>query len=114
MFLGLGLALAYALLSSISGPSHFTNPSKAFDDVAIGQTAARRVGHQKVWVTRLSALHRTQAVELQPHLVASEQTCDITADLCVLLAATQRSGIDVIYSRAVPAQLPTELPWYGT
>lgn len=113
MFLFLALGFAYVLISSIGGPSNFSNPKELFDDVAIGQTAARRVGSDRVWVTRLSALTKTQANTVSSHTVDQEAGCDVNGELCVVLAATARSGIDIIYSEKAPIQLPPNVPWFG-
>ena len=113
MFLLLGLGLIFVLLSSISGPSNITNPANAFDDVQLGQTAARRVGSTKVWATRLSPLQRQQAKTLNAHIQEPESGCKTEQDVCAVLAATQRSGIDITFTIQAPSQLKPNTPWFG-
>jgi len=70
MFCGLFLMVAYILLRSLGGPSRITSTAETsgknlYNDVVIGQTAARRQGSTRVWVTRLSAVHKRQARDLE-------------------------------------------------
>jgi len=113
MFLVLVMGFVYVLFRSLGGPSRVTTSENLFDDVVIGQTAARRLGNDKVWVTRLSSLHRNQASEVSGHVRDANAGCQIVEDLCVLKAATQRNGIDIIFTANAPDQLPSSKPWYG-
>ncbi len=113
MFLGLILAFVFVLLRSLSGPSNFTNPKTLFDDVVIGQTAARRLGNQRVWVTRLSDEQRQQAKQLDNFLIDPMAGCDSLKDLCVLAAASNRAGIDITFTTNPPIQLSSKSVWFG-
>ncbi len=113
MLIILVLAFILVLFRSLSGPS-LTSPSKAtFDNVVVGQTALRRLGSKRVWITRLSQSHVRQALELDASVVNSDAGCDPSRVLCVISANSSRSGIDIVYLNEVPAQLPTGITWYG-
>ncbi len=113
MFLTLAMAFTFVLFRSLSGPSNFSNTVNLFDDIEVGQTAVRRAGREKVWVTRLSPQHADQAKEVAPFVVDEDAGCDAQKDLCVLVAAAQRRGIDLIYSADSPPQLRSKVVWHG-
>ena len=113
MLIVLVLAFVLVLFRSLSGPS-LTSPSNAtFDNVVIGQTAIRRLGRDRVWVTRLSQSHARQAQDLDALVVNPAAGCDPSRVLCVISADSSRSGIDIVYLNEVPAQLPTGIAWHG-
>ncbi len=113
MFLILIVSVAFVLLRSTSGVSAINNPKQLFDDVAYGQTALRRAQQTRVWVTRINQVLRQQAAEIEPHLLDPTSGCDPVTPLCVLAAASARSGIDIIYTEQRPPQLPSEILWLG-
>ncbi len=113
MFLALVLVFLFVLFRSLGGPSRIAVTANLFDDVVIGQTAPRRVGSDKVWVTRLSSAQRNQINSINDFVIAPQAGCSLGAEVCVLGAATERSGIDVIYIAETPAQLPDSVPWFG-
>ncbi len=113
MFLLLGLSFIFILLSSISGPRKITHHKNPFDNVETGETAARRLGAIKVWATRLSARQRTQASRLDQYVVDANSGCDLASEVCVLIAATKRSGIDIIFTEQPPKLLKSSTPWFG-
>ena len=118
MFLVLTVGFAYVLIRSLgvstsSEPGGFAKTENLFADVATGQTVARRVGSDRVWVTRLNSSQRTQAESLNYYMQEAEAGCSIADDLCVVLAATGRSGIDIIFTQQAPAQLNSNIPWFG-
>ena len=113
MFFLLAVGLLYALLSSLGGPSRVRHTATLFDDVLIGQTAARRDGTNRVWVTRLNAMQRTQANKLNNWVADPQSGCSLKVVLCVLVAETQRFGVDVVYTDTVPRGLKADTPWYG-
>ncbi|MFT6407367.1 MAG: hypothetical protein ACJAQ6_000778 [Arenicella sp.] len=113
MLILLLLAFVFVLFRSLSGPSITSASTAAFDNVVIGQTALRRLGSERVWVTRLSQAHARQAKGLDALVVNSKLGCDPTQVLCVISAKSLRSGIDLVYVTEVPAQLPREVTWHG-
>lgn len=113
MLIILVLAFVLVLFRSLSGPSLTSTSNAAFDNVVIGQTALRRLGSERVWVTRLSKLHVRQAQDLDVVVVNSSGGCDPSRVLCVISANSSRSGIDIVYLNEVPAQLPTGVTWHG-
>ena len=113
MFLSLVAFLFYVLLSSLSGPSNIGNTVTLYDDVMIGQTAKRRDGSERVWVTRLSKSQLSHATELDDFVVAPTAGCSRNQVLCVILANTDSPGIDVVYSATSPNGFPAGVPWYG-
>ena len=114
MLLALLLAFLFVLFRSLSGPSNTSSSSQSvFDNVVVGQTALRRSGRQRLWATRLSEPQRAQAKKLGEWLVDASAGCAVEQTLCVVLAETQRSGIDLVYSAKAPKQLPQGAPWFG-
>jgi len=107
------MAFIYVLLRSLGGPSKTSNTGSAFDDVVIGQTTLRRYQGKRVWATRISNAQREQAKLISRLVIDSTAGCAIESTVCVLSAATQRSGIDVVFSDQRPAQLPSDAHWYG-
>jgi hypothetical protein len=113
MLILLALGFAFILLRSLSGPSYTSISNAAFDNVVIGQTALRRLGSERVWVTRLSQSHVRQAADLNSLVVNPEAGCKRSQVLCVISAKASRSGIDIVYLNDVPAQLPSGIDWHG-
>jgi len=114
MLLLLLLGFLFVLFRSLSGPSTTSsNAASVFDNVVTGQTALRRLGSQRLWVTRLSDAQRRQAKELSWWLVDAQQGCALDQALCIVYAESLRSGIDLVYSAKAPAQLPQKAPWFG-
>jgi len=113
MFAILGLAFLFVLLSSLSGPKITQKPAKVFDDVVTGQTALRRYAGTRVWATRLGPRLRKHAQEVAAHVLDPLAGCSVDQELCIINAATDRSGIEIAYTDKAPTQLPAELPWYG-
>lgn len=108
------LMLLYVFFRGIGGSSRIAyQPKKVFDDVEVGQTAPRRLGSQRVWVTRLSTQQRQEAKAVEPWLVNPEEGCAVTATLCVLPAGSNRAGIDIVYTLAPPKFLAPDIKWFG-
>lgn len=113
MLIILVLAFALVLFRSLGGPSRTSPTNAAFDNVVVGQTALRRLGRERVWVTRLSSSQARQAQELDALVVKPSTGCDPSQTLCVISATSSRSGIDIVYLTEVPAQLPAGITWHG-
>lgn len=113
MLILLALGFVFVLLRSLSGPSYTSTSNAAFDNVVIGQTALRRLGSERVWVTRLSQSHVRQAADLDMLVINPKAGCKTSEVLCVISAKASRSGIDIVYLREVPAQLPSGVKWHG-
>ena len=113
MFIVLGLAFAYVLIRSLSGPSLVANPAAVFDDIEYGQTAPRRFQGQKVWATRLTPALRRQADTLKENLLNPDSGCAPDVTLCVVSAKTERDGIEIVYTKNAPKQLSAAIPWFG-
>ena len=112
LILGL-FAFVFVLFRSLSGPSLTTQSAIAFDDVQIGETAIRRIQSTRVWVTRLSPLLRNQLAELDELVVNPDSGCALDVEICAVLAKTERSGIDIVFSIEHPVQLASGIKWYG-
>ena len=106
-------AFVFVLFRSLDGPSLTSQPKVAFDDVQIGETAMRRVHNTRVWVTRLSPILRNQLAELDELVVNPSSGCALNVDVCPLLASTERSGIEIVFSLDHPIQLASGVQWYG-
>lgn len=113
MFLALGLAFLFVLFRSLSGPPLTIDTGHPFDDVETGETALRRIDGDRVWVTRLSALQRSQAVELATVVADPNSGCKAIVVVCALHTNTQQAGIEIAFSVKAPPQLPATTPWYG-
>jgi len=109
----LGFAFLFVLFRSVSGPSLTSSPSNAFDNVVIGQTALRRSGGQRVWVTRLSEAQKRQVIKLNAFVVDRQSGCTVSNVLCLIKSESSRSGIDLVYSSSAPEQLPEDAAWFG-
>ena len=84
-----------------------------FNDITAGQTALRRVGSLRVWVSRFNDLQKRQAAQLNTMVNSQGMHCKLQTELCVIPAATNRQGVELRYTRTAPAQLPNELLWFG-
>jgi len=115
------LAFLFVLFRSLGGAFNMSGNADnslakdepIFADVIVGQTVLRRLQSQRVWVSRFSESQRAQAVTLQNVVSSTEVNCQMLDDPCVLSADSARDGIDLVYSAVAPAQLPTNLPWFG-
>lgn len=117
MFGLLILVFFFVLFRSLGGPAYEVNSGTdsiaAFDDVVIGQTALRRFAGQRVWVTRLSELQRSQAEQLNNQLVTLASGCAPTVTLCAVSAKTHRAGVEIVFTDAPPPAVPSRVSWYG-
>ncbi|GHA19633.1 hypothetical protein GCM10008090_31660 [Arenicella chitinivorans] len=113
MFLMLGLAFLFVLFRSLSGPPLTVDTGHPFDDVETGETALRRINGDRVWATRLSALQRSQAIELANVVMDPNSGCKAVVAVCALHAETQQNGIEIAFSLKAPPQLSRQTPWYG-
>ncbi|MFT4635118.1 MAG: hypothetical protein ACI854_001458 [Arenicella sp.] len=113
MLIALALAFVFVLFRSLSGPSLTSSSSAGFSDVMIGQTALRRLGSERVWVTRLSQAQARQARALDSLVVNPRVGCESAQTLCVISAKSLRSGIDLVYVQQEPVQLPRDVVWHG-
>ena len=84
-----------------------------FDGLIVGHPELRRIDQRLVWVTHLSTTQKASLGQLSVAQIRQGQACDIAQDFCVLLAETEQSGINLQYTPAPPAQLPSDLPWFG-
>lgn len=84
-----------------------------FSDIVPGQTALRRVGSLRIWVTRFSDAQRLQAAQLSSLVKTGGLHCKPESDLCVIAASTNRQGVELRYTRSAPVQLPSGLQWFG-
>lgn len=111
------LSFASVLLNGtvffFSGSDQQDYSEQYFDGLITGEPELRRIDKQLVWVTHLSTAQKNNSEILTGAQVSQDQACDISQDYCILLAETQRSGINLQYTSAKPAQLPIELPWFG-
>ncbi len=109
----LAIAFLFILFRSLGGPPLASSSNTAFDNVVIGQTALRRLGRQRVWVTRLSASQVRQADELSSFVIDPQSGCAPSTSLCVIAAQSSRPGIEIVYSHTIPDKLASNIPWYG-
>lgn len=78
----------------------------------LGQTAMRRLNGELVWISYLSTEQLADLDELTSH-VTDSVGCDRTQNYCLLAAATERTGVQLQYTKKPPAQLPSDVPWVG-
>ena len=84
-----------------------------FNDIPLGQSEMRRFDGQRVWVTHLSAALKAQLATLNEVVQTASTGCQANTEYCVLVAASSRDGLDMVFSATSPAQLAPDLPWYG-
>ena len=124
LFAVLFISFAWILFSGINFSGQHTNNKasfehKLFKGLTEGQVVLRRYQGQAVWVLSLSSLQRSQAKKLGDYVTndnathASEKPCVESADFCVLLASTKRTGINIQYTQKEPEQLVVGTLWYG-
>ena len=87
--------------------------AQQFEGLLVGESQLRRVNKQIVWVTYLSDIQKNNLASLTDAQVQLNNACDDAHQYCILLAETDRSGIQLQYTNTSPPQLPIELPWYG-
>lgn len=100
------------IINRASDPESIANTS-LFADIPAGQTQMRRHQSQRVWVTRLDQSLRLKLARLDDVLPNPEQGCALDAEFCLVVASTERSGIEIVYSLRPPPTLSADLPWVG-
>jgi len=114
MFAVMGLFFLYVLIAGMGAQnSHDTAVERGeFTHVLPGQTVLRRVNGHRVWVSRLSAHQQTVLNLNNPYLVDQISSCG-DLEVCVLLASAARHGLDIVFSKKEPPQLPSKVVWNG-
>lgn len=113
MFSLLLLGFLYVLLASFFDSNFSERQQKEeFDNIEFGQPVFRYFKNQGVWISRISQQQRNRYVELSDH-VRPDGGCAIDTDICILIAGTDRVGINVIFTDEEPTQLPSNTPWLG-
>ena len=110
----MGLFFLYVLFAgmSVQNPSDEAAESGKFTQVLLGQTVLRRVNGHRVWVSRLSAQQQTVLNLNNPYLVDQITSC-VDLEVCVLSASAARHGLDIVFSKKEPPQLPSKVVWNG-
>lgn len=108
-FLLLILGFVWILLSSLRGLPQQTTAvesadTDAFASLALGATELRRLNAQRVWVTRLS--------EQQRRFLGETHDC-AAREYCIFPAATERPGIELVFTTERPLWLPATKDWMG-
>ncbi|MFT5571813.1 MAG: hypothetical protein ACI9FR_000733 [Cryomorphaceae bacterium] len=111
--LGFFLILFRSLDLTLDNPRQSASIGGIFPDVAMGQTKVQRYRGKRVWVSRLNQAMRQNMSALNGIVVAQQKSCSEQDKLCVIVAATQRDGIELAFSLRPPAQLAADLPWHG-
>lgn len=114
MFAVMGLFFLYVLIAGMGAQTpHSTAVERGeFTHVLSGQTVLRRVNGRRVWVSRLSAQQQTVLNLNNPYLVDQISSCG-DPEVCVLLASAARHGLDIVFSKQQPPQLPSKVIWDG-
>lgn len=110
------LAFLFVLVRSLStGYNSFSDgdQSDQFANVFQGTTQMRRLNGQRVWVSRLSPQQSKQLFDRTINSGAGIAACDIHAELCVVDAATTRSGIELRYLLQRPTRIAHDVIWVG-
>lgn len=84
-----------------------------FEGLLLGESQLHRVNKRITWVTYLSDIQKNDLRTLTDAQVQLDQACDDSQQYCILLAETDRLGIQLQFTNTPPPQLPIELPWYG-
>jgi len=115
------IGFAWVLLSGINTiddqpfpDTKINNQHKLFKGLKTGQVVLRQYQRQAVWVLHLSSQQQTQVKQLDGYVDDGDVVaCAAGNTFCVLIAATERSGIHIQYTQQAPAQLPVDTPWFG-
>ena len=99
--------------SSDDGLSDDRAAENAFSDILAGQTQMRWHQGRRVWVTRLSSQLIVQLREIDSFVKESGAGCSIDQSFCLIDASSLRDGVDIVFSQAEPASLPSKYLWYG-
>ena len=111
MFVVIFLAFVYVLFRSLS--SGINSETKLFQNLTKGETAMRRLEGRRVWVSHLSEQQK-QALQAVPEDVVLANTgCSVTAIYCIVDAATNRAGIELVYSSNRPTVILKSKAWHG-
>jgi hypothetical protein len=117
MFLLLALGFVLVLFKSLEpvleAPQQGARIDEMFTDVALGQTKMQRYQGRRVWVSRINQDIRQNMSLLNGVVAAQEKPCLEKESLCVIVAATTRDGIELVFSAQPPPQLDANVPWYG-
>lgn len=108
-FVLLGFAFLSVLVSGLRGPPEQgialgSQDAQTFANLPLGATELRRLNGQRVWVTRLS--------DQQQRFLGEAHAC-AARTYCVILAATERPGVELVFVSERPLQLPTNVAWNG-
>lgn len=98
--------------STVSAPGA-DKENSVVASLLLGQTGLRRFAGQRIWITRLSEAQRTEANTVTPYLFSVIGGCAIVKEFCSFSAATGQSGIELSFTELAPAQLPSQIPWFG-
>jgi hypothetical protein len=113
MFGSLILAFAVVLLRFSGGVPQTPRLTDTFAQLRSGQTVLQRLNGDPVWVSRLSESQRQQAKTNEGYLLKPESGCAPATELCALVASTDRDGVVIRFTHAIPPQLPAESVWFG-
>lgn len=109
MFTILVLLFTFILFKGFSVSQSFDEQSNAFSKVAKGETQKIYVEKRWVWASRLN---QQQQQTLQQRNSNQQLNC-CEPNLCVVATATERAGIDLVFTQKRPPQLSDVESWVG-
>lgn len=111
MFAILILLFVFILFKGFGGSQPFEQDLPVFSEVGSGETKKLRHDGNWLWVSRLDQ-QQIQQLQKRHQLVGREFSC-CDQNLCVFSAATERSGIDLVFTEPRPPQLADQELWLG-
>ena len=111
MFALIGLAFIYVLLRSLSPDAG--SKTTIVDNLSPGQTAMRRLDGRRVWISHLSAQQKKVLNSMPENMVTVASGCQLPASYCIIDAASERAGIELVYSKPRPSVMLKSKIWVG-
>ena len=109
MFAVVIVAFVYVLLRSLS-PT-IDDETELFQNIVEGQTAMRRLDGRRVWISHLSERQRRALQTMPEETVNTGSGCPVSAQYCIVDAASARAGIELVYSQQRPGIMLASTPW---
>ena len=111
MFVVIVLAFVYVLFRSLSSGSE--SETELFQNLPKGETAMRRLEGRRAWVSHLSEQQKQALRDIPEADVLVNTGCSVSANYCIVDAATNRAGIEMVYSSDRPTVMLKSKTWKG-
>lgn len=98
------------LVGALSGPP---GPSQTLAELPAGHTQLKHLKGQRVWVSRISPAQSSALLAFSESIIQTGTGCPAAGEVCMVVAATTRRGIELRFQREVPPALDPRLPWIG-